>query len=124
MKQNYYIKAAIELGAVEDTYGYGLTEEGIINPDGSIQTITADIEAKATYYSRLEDARRIRDGLLKATDWVGFEDVPDSTLKQDLRAYRQQLRDITNQIVEGEDNELVWPVDPRVAVLVPAGANT
>lgn len=118
MKQNYYIRAAIELGVIEDTYGYGLNEEGIIKPDLTIQPITDEVEKRAEYYSNLEIVRYKRDELLKATDWIGNEDVPDSTLKTELRAYRQQLRDITSQVVEGEPLEINWPNDPRhVAVL-------
>lgn len=124
MKQNYYIRAAIELGVIEDTYGYGLNEEGIIKPDLTIQPITDAINDKAEYYSNLETVRQKRDQLLQMTDWIGNEDIPDSTLKTELRAYRQQLRDITSQVVEGEPLEIDWPVDPRMANIVPPGANT
>jgi hypothetical protein len=115
MKQNYYIRAAIELGVIEDTFGYGLTEEGIVKPDHSIQPITNAINDRAEYYSNLEIVRRKRDELLQMTDWVGNEDVPDSTLKTELRIYRQQLRDITSQVMESETLNIEWPIDPRSA---------
>lgn len=52
--------------------------------------------------------RAERDQLLSATDWTQLPDVPQAT--QELyRAYRQELRDITQQ----EDAfNIVWPVKP------------
>ena len=52
--------------------------------------------------------RKRRDDLLKETDWVGGEDVPQS-LKDKWYDYRQQLRDITTQ---STPMEIVWPNKP------------
>lgn len=49
-----------------------------------------------------------RDQLLSATDWTQLPDVPQAT--QELyRAYRQELRDITQQ---SDPFNIVWPVKP------------
>ena len=54
-------------------------------------------------------ARSQRDLLLTATDWTQLPDVPLTT-KADWAAYRQALRDITNQA--GFPGSITWPVAP------------
>jgi len=55
-----------------------------------------------------KQVRATRDRLLKESDWVSGEDVPQ-TLKDSWFPYRQALRDITDQ--EDPDN-IVWPDKP------------
>jgi hypothetical protein len=114
MIENFYIQAAILLELIDDTVGYGLEESAIVLLDGTTLAVNDEIIKKAEYLHNLSNVRTQRDLLLTQTDWIGMIDVPDSELKTSLFAYRQQLRDITNQVVEGELLELVWPVDPRV----------
>jgi len=49
-----------------------------------------------------------RDALLAASDWTQLPDVPLST-KSTWAAYRQALRDITNQ---PDQLAIEWPVQP------------
>jgi hypothetical protein len=51
--------------------------------------------------------RSQRDCLLPETDWTGLTDV---VMSPEMAAYRQALRDITEQV--GFPNTVVWPVKP------------
>lgn len=54
------------------------------------------------------DVRAQRDALLKSTDWTQLPDVPVET-RERWAAYRQALRDITDQ---SDPFNIVWPVAP------------
>ena len=54
------------------------------------------------------DVRATRSRLLASSDWTQLPDVPLST-KEAWAAYRQALRDITNQT---DPFNIVWPVAP------------
>lgn len=51
--------------------------------------------------------RSQRDLLLAETDWTALSDV---VMSPEMAAYRQALRDITDQV--GFPNTVVWPVKP------------
>jgi hypothetical protein len=56
------------------------------------------------------EVRRMRGEKLKAADWTQFSDVPLSgQQRQAWTAYRQALRDITDQ---PDPFNIVWPVAP------------
>ena len=114
MKENYYIQAAIELGEIEDTTGYGCEDGQIILTDGSTLDISSAVDSRAQHLHNLNVVRTSRDSLITDTDWVGYSDIPDSDLKTALIAYRQELRDITSQVIEGEELDITWPIDPRL----------
>jgi hypothetical protein len=52
--------------------------------------------------------RSQRNALLSASDWTQLPDVPLAT-KETWAAYRQALRDITDQ---SDPFNIVWPVQP------------
>ena len=58
----------------------------------------------------IKNVRDTRNTLLQISDWT---QLPDSPLSQEKRAewaaYRQQLRDITEQNI----NSVVWPQEPN-----------
>lgn len=58
----------------------------------------------------IKNVRDTRNTLLQISDWT---QLPDSPLSQEKRAewaaYRQQLRDITEQNI----NSVVWPQQPE-----------
>ncbi len=54
------------------------------------------------------EVRYKRNQLLQESDWTQLPDVPLST-KEVWAAYRQQLRDITNQ---ADPFNIVWPIAP------------
>lgn len=58
-----------------------------------------------------ESIRRRRDGLLTKCDWT---QIPDAQLtlevKEQWRAYRQSLRDLTE--VYDDPNDVIWPLSP------------
>jgi|TARA_Y100000310_G_scaffold162020_1_gene161955 hypothetical protein len=55
----------------------------------------------------MDDHRRNRDAMLKESDWVAGEDVPQA-IKDVWFPYRQALRDITNLTAENFE----WPTKP------------
>jgi hypothetical protein len=58
----------------------------------------------------MEDLRAKRNNLLKDTDHLALS---DQTLSDDMRTYRQSLRDITNGLTTVEQVEAVtWPTKP------------
>jgi len=58
----------------------------------------------------MEDLRNKRNKLLKDTDHYALS---DQTLSDDMRTYRQSLRDITNGLTTVEDvNSVTWPTKP------------
>ena len=73
----------------------------------------ADIEAQFTaveFDMAMEDLRAKRNNLLKDTDHYALS---DQTLSDDMRTYRQSLRDITNGLTTVEDvNSVTWPTKP------------
>ena len=83
--------------------------------DGTTPIPKADIEAQFTaveFDTAMEDLRSKRDNLLKDTDHLALS---DQTLSDDMRTYRQSLRDITNGLTTVEDvNSVTWPTKPGV----------
>ena len=54
-----------------------------------------------------DEARKLRNDLLTATDWWAMS---DRTMTDEQAAYRQALRDITAQA--GFPDNITWPVNP------------
>jgi hypothetical protein len=73
----------------------------------------ADIEAQfpiVEFDMAMEDLRAKRNNLLKDTDHYALS---DQTLSDDMRTYRQSLRDITNGLTtKAEVEAVVWPTKP------------
>ena len=58
----------------------------------------------------LADLRAKRNRLLAETDYYALSDV---TMSDDMKTYRQELRDITNGLTTVEDvNNVTWPTKP------------
>jgi len=76
---------------------------------------TAEEQAKSEQYAaefpdvvfNMDDHRRNRDAMLRESDWVAGEDVPQA-IKDLWFPYRQALRDITKLTAEN----FVWPEKP------------
>lgn len=89
---------------IVDGISVALTEEEI----SEFNQKKADWEDKAV--DRMsEQVRSKRNGLLSETDWWASSDL---TMTAEQKAYRQALRDITNQ--PGFPHEITWPVKPGV----------
>lgn len=59
------------------------------------------------------EVRRIRDELIKQTDFTQMPDAPlDDTKKAEFTAYRQALRDIPQTY--SDPDAVVWPEKPTV----------
>lgn len=113
MISSYYIIAARQLELITEDSGYGLDGDSIITPTGDKIAVSDQIKTRAKYLADLAKVRATRDAIMASIDWVGNVDVPTSELVTKLRTYRQELRDITEQIVEGQPLYVTWPVDPR-----------
>ena len=69
----------------------------------------ADWEAGA-FDRAIADLRQRRNALLSSTDFYGLSDV---TMSNDMKTYRQNLRDLTNGLSTVEDvNNVTWPTKP------------
>jgi len=81
--------------------------------DGTTPISKADIEAQFTaveFDMAMEDLRAKRNKLLQDTDHYALS---DQTLSDDMRTYRQSLRDITNGLTTVADVEaVVFPTKP------------
>jgi hypothetical protein len=91
--------------------------------DNDINTITwengttpipvTDIQAQfpiVEFNMAIENLRAKRNKLLQDTDHYALS---DQTLSDDMRTYRQSLRDITNGLTTVEDvNSVTWPTKP------------
>ena len=58
----------------------------------------------------LEMIREERNRIISETDWSQLDDI-DSVTKEKWKAYRQELRDITNHY--DHINEVIWPEKPE-----------
>jgi c-di-GMP-binding flagellar brake protein YcgR len=66
--------------------------------------------AAGAFNRALEQVRRRRNALISATDYLALS---DNTLSDDMKNYRQALRDITNGITTVEQiNSISWPTKP------------
>jgi len=74
-----------------------------------------DAEEKAwsdgAYDRAMATLRQKRDGLLKETDYYALSDVE---MSDDMKTYRQQLRDITNGVnTEAKAKNKTFPTKPE-----------
>jgi len=88
----------------------------IFNWDSETTPISkADIQAQFPIVeldTAMEDLRSKRNKLLSDTDHYALS---DQTLSDNMRTYRQSLRDITNGLTTVEDvNSVTWPTKPGV----------
>jgi hypothetical protein len=81
--------------------------------NGTTPISKADIEAQfpiVEFDMAMADLRLTRNKLLADTDHYALS---DQTLSDDMRTYRQALRDITNNLTTVEDvNSVTWPTKP------------
>ena len=87
----------------------------IVWENGTTPIPVADIEAQfpiVQFDMAMEDLRAKRNRLLADTDHYALS---DQTLSDDMRTYRQSLRNITNNLNTVEDvNSVTWPTKPGV----------
>ena len=119
--ETYYIEAAQSLGLIsaEDADGnfvpYGVEDDVITSPTDSTVNVTVNdaIISRAKYLDALHNVRETRNGLLANTDWIGLSDVQlDAATKQVWLDYRQALRDCTDNLVEGDEDNFTFPQFP------------
>ena len=74
----------------------------------------AEIDGKieqAKFELAMQNLRGERNQKLMETD---FYALTDSSLSDEMKAYRQQLRDITQDLETVEDvNSVIWPTEPE-----------
>ena len=81
--------------------------------NGTTPISKSDIEAQYPAIEleiALEGLRKVRNELLYATDFYALKDV---TMSDDMKTYRQKLRDITNGLTTVDEvNAVSWPTKP------------
>jgi hypothetical protein len=81
--------------------------------NGTTPISKADIEAQlpiVEFDTAMKDLRFKRNNLLKDTDHYALS---DQTLSDDMRTYRQDLRDITNGLTtKAQVDAVTWPTKP------------
>ena len=81
--------------------------------NGTTPISKEDIEAQlptVEFEFAMEELRRIRNRLLAETDFYSLGDV---TMPDDMKTYRQKLRDITNGLTTVDEVKAVsWPTKP------------
>lgn len=113
---NYYTYRVIVVPV--DTTDYTKNyEEGTPIQSGSVYVenwlITSASVEEITERENIQwdEIRDERNRLLTECDWTQFQDTPISGSKlTEWQAYRQSLRDITNQ---SNPFEIIWPVKPE-----------
>lgn len=103
------------------SFGSCLNEDEIYNPDNK-EVYLVEYQPGATHYingvfetkqdlSVIEaQARQQRMYLLIDSDKTQLPDYP-TNLKEEWVVYRQQLRDVTNQL--GWPTDIIWPIKPE-----------
>jgi hypothetical protein len=84
--------------------------------NGVVMDMTAEeisafnLRTQISFEEAMQDIRNKRNNLLAETDWYANSDV---TMSDDMRTYRQALRDITNGLTTVEQVEAVeFPTKP------------
>ena len=94
-------------------YGHDLDTCRIVWGTGTAEISKDDIRAKlpeAEFKVALNDLRIQRTRLLQATDWYALSDV---TMSDNMKTYRQALRDITNGLTTtAEVKAVTFPTKP------------
>jgi len=107
------IKAILKINANAEVTVNGEDLNSIQWHNGTTPISKADIEAQlpiVEFDMAMEDLRAKRNNLLKETDHYALS---DQTLSDDMRTYRQSLRDITNGLTTVADVEaVVFPTKP------------
>ena len=110
---NKIIKAIQKINSNAEVSVSGDDINTITWENGTTPIPVADIEAQfpaVEFDMAMEDLRAKRNNLLKDTDHYALS---DQTLSDDMRTYRQSLRDITNGLTTVEDvNSVTWPTKP------------
>ena len=94
-------------------YGNDINTCEITWHNGTTPISKADIEAQFTaveFDMAMEDLRAKRNNLLQETDHYALS---DQTLSDDMRTYRQSLRDLTDGLTtKAEVDAVVFPTKP------------
>jgi hypothetical protein len=80
-----------------------------VNNDGSTESFDFRNEEEK-FSESIEDLRSKRNILLQETDYLALS---DNTLSDDMRTYRQDLRDLTNGLTtSAQITAVIWPTKP------------
>ena len=109
------LEAILKINPTAEVSVSGNDINTIVWHNGTTPIPVADIQAQfpvVEFDMAMEDLRLTRNNLLQETDHYALS---DQTLSDDMRTYRQSLRDITNGLTTVEDvNSVTWPTKPGV----------
>ena len=112
-EENKIIKAIQKINPTAQVSVSGDDINSIVWENGTTPIPVADIQAQipiVEFDMAMEDLRAKRNNLLQETDHYALS---DQTLSDDMRTYRQSLRDITNGLTTVADVEaVVFPTKP------------
>lgn len=113
MTNEIIIKAIQKINPNAEVSVGGGDINSIVWENGTTPIAVADIQAQissAEFDVALDDLREKRNNLLAETDWTANSDV---TMSDAMTTYRQQLRDITNDLTTVDEvNAVVFPTKP------------
>jgi len=98
---SYSFDPSLPVPVPQDDPDYGRTLQEVTG-------MTDEEAAAIVLAAKWTQIRTYRDKLLKETDWVSGEDVPQA-IKDAWFPYRQALRDITTTT---NPDDVVWPTQP------------
>jgi len=83
---------------------------GIVMDMTAEETSVFNSRIQTSFEEAMQDLRNKRNNLLAETDWYSNSDV---TMSDDMKIYRQQLRDLTQGLTTAEEVEaVVFPTKP------------
>jgi hypothetical protein len=95
---------AVEVAPVRNDYGIWRQTWAVVS--------MTDAEKQATDEAKAKAVRAERNWRLTASDWTQLDDTPlSNTDKAQWAAYRQALRDVTEQV--GFPWDVIWPEPPH-----------
>ena len=112
--KNKIIETILKLNPIAQVSVSGEDINSITWENGTTPIPVADIQAQIPAVElemAMTDLRQKRNALLSATDYLALS---DNTMSEDVKVYRQALRDITEGVTTKEEVEaLEFPIKPQ-----------
>jgi propanediol dehydratase large subunit len=112
--KNKIIETILKLNPIAQVSVSGEDINSITWENGTTPIPVADIQAQIPAVElemAMTDLRQKRNALLSATDYLALS---DNTMSEDVKVYRQALRDITEGVTTKEEVEAVeFPIKPQ-----------
>lgn len=115
-EESFYIEAALNLELIDSSKFYSISNDNtvITSTDSDVVFIVTDqVRQRARYLRKLKEVRDVRTRMISETDWMFLQDSQVSSEDRQVWIdYRQALRDCPTLLIEGRENEFVYPTSP------------